>query len=73
LECIEKINKRFIGSAYEDICKSSIRGYCSIQETKQIHYGVKKEYVKKSIDQYKKYFEIYKNDPSWKKSKKILK
>ncbi|HJX32230.1 MAG TPA: glycosyltransferase, partial [Thermodesulfobacteriota bacterium] len=67
LKDIEKINKNFIEYAYKYICNSSIRGYYSLKRTKKIDKEAKKEYIKKIIIQYEKYFKIYKKDPSFKK------
>lgn len=62
LKCIEEIDKNHIRYAYKYICESSIKGYCKIIETDKIDNETKKEYKRKLITQYNKYFEIYKKD-----------
>jgi len=69
LKSIEKINKNFIRYAYSYICDSSIRGYCTLKATNKIGNKTKKEYRKKLIAQYEKYFKIYKKDVFFKKQK----
>jgi glycosyltransferase involved in cell wall biosynthesis len=69
LECIEKINKKFIRYAYLYICESSIKGYCRLLEADKTDKETKNEYREKLIAQFKKYYEIYKNDNSLKTQK----
>ena len=69
LECIENINRKYIGYAYNYICLSSIRGYDKIRETDKIDRNTKKECVNKLIEQYKNYFKLYREDAFFKRQK----
>lgn len=69
LKCIENIDRKYIGYAYNYICISSIRGYNKIKETDKIDKKIKKEYVIKLINQYKNYFKLYREDAYFRRQK----
>lgn len=69
LNCMENIDKKYIGYAYHYICISSIRGYNKIKETDKIDKKTKKKYVIRLIDQYKNYFKLYREDAYFRRQK----
>lgn len=62
LECIENIDKKYMGYAYRYICESSIAGYFKIKKTDRIDQKTKIILTRQLILQYRKYFRFFKKN-----------
>ena len=67
LNCMADMDPKYIGYAYRYICLSSIRGYDKIKEANIMDKQTNQKYKPKLLNQYRKYFYIYRKEAAFKK------
>ena len=65
------MDRQYLGYAYRYICFSSIKGYAKIKEADEIDNKTLAEYESKLINQYRKYFHLFRKEAPFRKEHRV--